>query len=262
MVREYTIRYKNVQFYNKDNKKLSLLHLILEKAPEWSIDDSKMTKQLMTSERSFDVSRESIYNFLVNDVTEKFNVIIEFDNITNTIIPYEATEDGLTEDGTIDQEWGSDVFISKDNLAQEISIRYSVDDIVTKLQVSGADDLSFREVNLGSNYIMNLDYYHNLNWMDVDIYEAYQRYLDAVALYSPKYEAEMQKWVAAYNTWNDMMNAVPVEGNVVLVGDEFKKLYCTYTPWDTAWIAASIVLSSSNINQYKTFDNLTQSSIL
>lgn len=252
----YVTVYKNVQFYNKDNQKLSLLHLILEKAPEWSIDDSKMSKQLMTSERSFDVSRESIYNFLVNDVTEKFNVIIEFDNITNTIIPYEATEDGLTEDGTIDQEWGSDVFISKDNLAQEISIQYSTDDIVTKLQVSGADDLSFREVNLGSNYIMNLDYYHNLNWMDVDIYEAYQRYLDVVALYGPKYEAEMQRWVAAYNTWNDMMNAVPVEGNVILVGDEFEKLYCTYTPWDTAWTAPSIVLSGSNINQYQTFDNL------
>lgn len=252
----YINAYPNVQFYNKDKPELSLLHLVLEKAPEWSIDDTKMTKQLMTSERRFDVSKESIYNFLVNDITEKFNVIIEFDNITNTIIPSVATEDGLTEDGAIDQDWASDVFITKDNLAQEINIKYSTDEIVTKLQVSGADSLSFREVNLGSNYIMNLDYYHNLNWMDVDIYEAYQRYLDAVALYGPKYEAEMQKWVAAYNTWNDMMNAVPVEGNVVLVGDEFKKLYCTYTPWNTAWINPSIVLSSSNITQYKTFDNL------
>lgn len=252
----YINAYPNVQFYNKENPKLSLLHLVLEKAPEWSIDDTKMTKQLMTSERRFDISRESIYNFLMNDVVEKFKVIIEFDNITNTIIPYEATEDGLTEDGTIDPYWSSDVFISKDNLAQEIGIKYSTDDIVTKLQVAGADDLSFREVNLGSNYIMNLDYYHNLNWMDVDIYEAYQRYLDAVALYGPKYEAEMQRWVAAYNTWNDMMNAVPVEGNVVLVGDEFKKLYCTYTPWNTAWIDPTIVLSSSNISQYQTFDNL------
>lgn len=251
----YINAYPAVQFYNPNKKELSLLNLMLdEKAPEWKI--GHVDKSLCTKERKLDYSRESIYNALNNDVREKFSCLVDFDTLNMEINFYETTEDGLTSEDTIDDQWASDVFISKENLASQINIKQSTDDIVTKLQVSGADDLSFREVNLGSNYIMNLDYYHNLNWMDVDIYEAYQRYLDAVALYGPMYEAEMQKWVAAYNTWNDMMNAVPVEGNVVLVGDEFKKLYCTYTPWDTAWTASNIVLSNSNINQYQTFDNL------
>lgn len=251
----YINNYPNVQFYNPNNKELSLLNLMLdEKAPEWKI--GHVDKSLWTKERKLDFDRESIYNALNNEITEKFSCMVDFDSLDMEINFYETTEDGLTADDTIENQFASDVFISKENLASQIEIQQSNDDIVTKLQVSGADDLSFREVNLGSNYIMNLDYYHNLNWMDVDIYEAYQRYLDAVAIYGPKYEAEMQKWVAAYNTWNDMMNAVPVEGNVVLVGDEFKKLYCTYTPWDTAYINPSITLSNSNINQYQTFDNL------
>lgn len=251
----YINAYPAVQFYNPNNKKLSLLNLMLdEKAPEWKI--GHVDKSLWKKERKLDFDRESIYNALNNEVTEKFSCIVDFDSLNMEINFYEATEDGLTTDDTIDDQFSSDVFISKENLASQIEIKQSNDDLVTKLQVSGADDISFREVNLGSNYIMNLDYYHNLNWMDVDVYEAYQRYLDAVKVYAPQYEAAMQRWVGAYNTWNDMMNAVPVEGNVMLVGDEFKKLYCTYTPWDTAWTATNIVLSNSNINQYQTFDNL------
>ena len=40
----------------------------------------------------------------------------------------------------------------------------------------------------------------------------------------------MQEYVGALNAWNDIVNAVPVDGNVLLVGDEFKQLYCTYVP--------------------------------
>lgn len=75
-----------VVFYNEANPKLSLLHLALEGVYGWKIghiDDS-----LKTLARSFDVDRQSVYDFLMNDVCEKCNCYIVFDTLKNEINIY------------------------------------------------------------------------------------------------------------------------------------------------------------------------------
>ena len=223
----YIHGYANVQFYDPYTPELSLLHLIFTKIPEWKIGNVDAT--LWHKERKFDQERIAVYDFLMNDIQDAFNVAIEWDTITNTVNFYEEAEDGITEDNTVQTRWETDVFISRENLANEINISYSTDNIKTKLKVSGSDNLEIREVNLGKNYIMNLDYYHNLDWMESDLFSAYNAYLAKVKEYSPKYIEATNKWVEAYNKWDNLLNAVPAEGNIVLVGDEFKKLYCVYT---------------------------------
>lgn len=229
----YVHGYANVQFYDPYTPELSLLHLIFENIPEWKIGHVDAT--LWHKERKFEQERIAVYDFLVNDVSDVFGCVVEWDTLTNTVNFYEEADDGIADNGMVQSRFETDVYISKDNLANEINIKYSTDNIKTRLKVSGADGLDIREVNLGQNYIMNLDYYHNDDWMEQDLVEAYQRYLDAVKKYAPQYETAMQGWVAANNKYNELMNAVPVEGNVVLIGDEFKKLYCVYTPIDTAY---------------------------
>lgn len=224
----YIKKYPNVRFYWPTRPELSLLHLVFAKIPGWTIKNVDAT--LWRKERKFDEDRISVYDFLMNEVSEKFKCVVEWDTITNEVSFYEEAEDGITEENTVQTRWDTDVYISRDNLASEINIKYSTDDIKTKLKVSGADNLDIREVNLGKNHIINLDYYHNYEWMEQDLYEQYKKYKKAVETYSPEYAETVQGWVAAYNKWNDLMNAVPAEGNVVLVGDEFKKLYCVYTP--------------------------------
>ena len=226
----YIKRYPNVRFYWPTNQKLSLLHLIFEKIPEWNIGN--VDAVLWRKERKFDESRISVYDFLMNSVQDTFNVVIEWDTITNTVNFYEEADDGITDDDTVQTRWETDVFISRENLANNINVRYSTDDIKTKLKVSGADNLDIREINIGNNYIMNLSFYHTPEWMEPDLFQAYADYLSAVELYSPQYADATNGWVSAYNQWNDVMNAVPAEGNVVLVGDIFQKLYCVYTPQD------------------------------
>ena len=234
----YVKSYPNVRFYWPTKPGLSLLHIVFEKMPGWKIGNVDTT--LWRKERKFDEDRIAAYDFLMNELQETFKCAVEWDTITNTVNFYEEEEDGITEDNTIQSRWETDVFISRDNLANEININYSTDDIKTKLKVSGADDLDIREVNLGKNYIMNLDYYHTLDWMEQDLFERYDDYLDAVKEYEPQYTKAMQNWVGAYNKWNDLMNAVPAEGNVVLVGDPFEKLYCVYGPIDTAYLPQKV----------------------
>lgn len=222
----YIHGYANVQFYDPHTPELSLLSLIFEKIPEWKI--GHVDYSLRSKERKFDEEHIAVYDFLMNNVSDTFRAVIEWDSINGVVNFYEEAEDGINDDGTIQTRWETDVFISRSNLASEVSISYSTDDIKTKLKVSGSDDLDIREVNLGKNYILNLDYYHDDEWMDQELIEAYDDYLEAVAEYSPQYKTAMQNWVSAYNKYDELMNAVPAEGNVLLVGDEFKKLYCIY----------------------------------
>lgn len=257
----YVRKYPRVEFYHPTKPKLSLVHLILELAPEWQI--GRVDAALWHKERSFDETRVAIYDFLTGTVAETFGCIVEFDTLTNTINFYEEVDDGITEDNEVATRWKTDVTISRENLASEINVSYSSDNIKTKLVVSGADDLSISEVNFDRNAIMNLSFYHTLDWMEQDLFEAYDNYLktleeaetglDAYGLPSKNFPVShsdaVQKWVAAQNKWNDAMHAVPAENDAVLVGDEFKKLYCMYTPINTAFTTETISeVNPNNLN--------------
>ena len=240
----YVKKYPNIRFYWPSKPELSLLHLVFEKIPEWSIGN--VDAKIWHKERKFSEERISVYDFLENNVADTFNCVVEWDTLTNTVNFYEEVDDGISDDGTVQSRFETDVYISRENLATELNVSYSTDNIKTKLSVSGSDSLDIREVNLGKNYIINLDYYHTPDWMETDLLEAYDNYLEKIEEYSPKYTASMQGWVAANNKYHDLMNTVPAEGNVVLVGDEFKKLYCVYTPIDTAYLSQTII--DSNID--------------
>ena len=77
---------KPVVLYNLDNKELSLLHLVLEKVYGWEIGHVDLSLQKLN--RTFEVDRESVYDFLMNEVCDKFNCYIVFDTIHNKINVY------------------------------------------------------------------------------------------------------------------------------------------------------------------------------
>lgn len=250
----YVKRFGNVQFYSNNPSKrgLSLLHLIFENIPDWKIGN--VDQSLWRKERRFSEDRISVYDFIQNNLHDTFGCVAVWDSLSGQVHFYEELEDDAEEENEASTRFETDVFISKDNLASECKVSYSSDNIKTKLVVTGSDDLNIREANLGRNEIMDLSFYHNLDWMEPDLYEAYSKYLDALqeaetgldkyGLTSKKYPMSypdaMKGWVAANNHYTEITNAVPVEGNVVLVGDEFKKLYCVYSPLNTAYSTITI----------------------
>ena len=167
-----------VTLYNDENTKLSLLHLAIEKAYGWKINH--VDASLKTLSRKFEVDRQSIYDFLMNEVCEKFNCYVIFDTEKNEINVYAESKtskfigDGRTNQFTISPkfdeintvsvdgykttrwqynsttgaltledtpvsgarievvdgaltEWETDVFVTFDNLSQEITISYDAD---------------------------------------------------------------------------------------------------------------------------------------
>ena len=225
-----------VSLYNQSNAKLSLLDIALEKIYGWTIN--YVDPSLKSMSRQFDISRASVYDFIVQDICEKFNCYAIFDTINNEINLYaeslitkhigdggskefvvasayeklgtvsldgykttkysyrietdKATgkktgyitfEDAPKENVKIEitdgsqEQWQTDVYVTFDNLAQEVNVSYSAEDIKTVLTVKGADDLDIREVNMGLPYIIDLSYYYTVDWMGQNLYDAYTQYL-------------------------------------------------------------------------------------
>lgn len=217
-----------ITLYNPTNTKLSLLHLVLSEVYGWKI--GHVDTSLQTLSRQFEIDRESVYDFLMNEVCEKFNCYIVFDTINNIINVYAESltskfiGDGKTNTFTISPpfsqigtvsvdgykttrwtynqsngaliledipeygahievvdgaltEWETDVFISFDNLAQEVNINYDADSIKTRLDVTYGDDYDIRETNLGLPYLTDLSYYYTVDWMGQELYDAYTKYL-------------------------------------------------------------------------------------
>lgn len=71
---------------DKSNPKLSLLHLVLEEVYGWKV--GYVSPSLQTLSRQFEVDRESVYDFLMNEICEKFNCYIVFDTFNNEINIY------------------------------------------------------------------------------------------------------------------------------------------------------------------------------
>ena len=220
-----------VALYNPSRPDISLLHIVLEKIYGWKIGHIDASLQSMS--RTFEISRVSVYDFIVQDICDKFNCFAVFDTINNTInlyaeasvykieslsattniiqLPnvyrfdsigsitingyktsdyqYEQSTGKITFNKSIEkgsfievtdgsqEKWQTDIYVSFDNLAQEVNVSYSTDDIKTVLTVKGSDDLDIREVNMGLPYIIDLSYYHNVDWMGQDLYDAYTAYL-------------------------------------------------------------------------------------
>ena len=218
-----------VVLYNPNDSTHSLLHLVLQKAYGWTI--GHVDDELANQSRSFEVDRESIYDFLMNEMCETFKCYIEFDTINNTVNVYSENEierfigDGVkasfqltkgisdTSEVTINghvvsqysydsetkiisfitapssgdivevtdnfkSKYDTDVFVTFENLSNEMKVNYSADDIKTVLTVKGADDLDIRNVNFGLPSIMNLDYYCTPEWMGDKLCREYEAYID------------------------------------------------------------------------------------
>ena len=87
-----------VVLYNPSDVSHSLLHLVLQKAYGWTI--GHVDEELASQGRSFEVDRESIYDFIMNDMCDTFKCYVEFDTINNIINVYSENEiERFTGDG-------------------------------------------------------------------------------------------------------------------------------------------------------------------
>ena len=182
---QYELSYKTIDYLNgtyklydatdnfdEDGNPTTTMGYIMYLAPGWQMGEIDST--LNSIYRTFDISGKTLLDFLYNDLEEAYQCIVDFDFENRKISLYSVTS--LLESPTMN----TDIYLSFDNLMNNFEMSENSDDIITKLYVSG-QDLDIRQVNpLGTNYIINIDYYKNSDWMSDGLITALNNWESAV----------------------------------------------------------------------------------
>lgn len=163
-------------FWNPVTPDSTLMQIILELMPSWSL--GYIDSELVGKYRTFEVSDENLYNFIKGTIQESYNCIFDFDTMTRRINVKSAKSTVPT----------NPVYISNGNLAEEITVEENTENIVTRLDVNGADGVTIRDVNpMGTNQIINLDYFMNTDNFDAALIEKYWSWKDTYKNYQQQY---------------------------------------------------------------------------
>ena len=184
--------YVRTIFYDPTNPKGSLLHRILNVTPNWHVghvDDS-----LAKMQRTLDVDDTDVYSFLTGEVSEAFNCLFIFDTFNETVNAYDLNKYGTD----------TDIFVSMDNLAQNMTETIDQNSIITCYRVNGGDGVYINEVNPnGTNKLYNFEYY--LPQMSSDIQTKVIAYNNKYQSLKPQYEdimLRMQKQIGIIQELN------------------------------------------------------------
>lgn len=215
---------KSIVLYDQYNPELSLLHLALNKVSGWKIgivdqtvaittieehtvnEDGSVTTKTVTSasKRTFDIDSKSVYAFLTQDVSKKFECIFEFDIIKREINVRDVDTYGKD----------SNVFISYRNLIQELNYSPAQENnILTRFDVRGADDLTIDAVNFGTSTIEDLSYYLNTkHHVSDDLVDHYNKWLKAIEEARKKYMYYNRQYNILMEKRDEVNNRVPNDG--------------------------------------------------
>ena len=185
-----TIFYRDLSAYSIGSamyKKLynsSLLHRILDKAPNYKIGHVDASLMNLKSWFQYSISDSNIYDELTGEISDDYHCLFKFDSENRTISAYDLYNTchncgyrGDFHDNCPECEstnyggaYGEDtaIYVSKENLSTSASIESSEDSLKNCFYITGGDDLMTSSVAIanpsGSNYIVNFsdEMYENM----------------------------------------------------------------------------------------------------
>ena len=125
--------------------------LICDYLPTWEI--GKVSADLKNKWRTFDVPDATLYDFLMNEVSESYECIFVFDTIGRKINAYtieEAVHD-------------SDIYVGYGNFLKSEKIEEISEEITTVMSCYGGEGVNIASVNpLGSVFLYNFDHFKEM----------------------------------------------------------------------------------------------------
>lgn len=182
----------------------SLLGIIMSLIPSWSIGE--VDPDLWYNYKTFTINDQNLYNFMMNEVQNKYKCIFEFDTYNRKINVKALANIGKD----------SLAYFSFNNLIKDIEITELSDETVTLLEVFGQSPVDIRAVNpTGENVIR--DYTSKLSWIDVALankWRSYQTRIDSAqsgyATLRSQYRVRQAAILTQQNRLNDLNNELVV----------------------------------------------------
>lgn len=208
--KKITIENGTYNFWNPVTPDSTLLGMILEEMPAWSV--GSVDKALIGRYRTFEVSDENIYNFIKGTAQNSYNCIFDFDTYERKINVREASSVVPV----------NPIFISNQNLAKEISVEEDTENIVTRLDVNGADGVTIRDVNpSGTNKIIDLSYFMTPENFDQSIIDKYKTWEAEYKNYQlPYYNLSVEYALQVMRATTEKAAQTELEGDLTVLENE------------------------------------------
>ena len=171
------------EFYDPVTPEGTLMATIIDLIPSWDL--GTIDSGLWTKYRTFDISDQSILNFLLNDVSQAYECVFEFD--------FEDQDINIKELANVGTD--TNIFIGYNNLIKTLKVEEDASELVTCLRVWGSNDLTIRHVNpSGTDKMYDLSYVKNPDFMSQDLIDAIDAYEAIFAANQSTYASELTSW--------------------------------------------------------------------
>lgn len=192
--------------YNPLDVTHSIMHIVIEKNPAWSI---KYIDLLISTEyRSFNIDSIDTYSFLTSNVSETYECIFLFDGYDRSISAYKLESLG-TDNGII---------LNYRNVIKNIKMDSDDGNVKTVLTVIGGNDertntpLGIIDVNIsGTNQIYNFNYF--LSMMSTELQGGLKKYNELCTANAESYQTKLSALLSLYDERNTLKNKVPDDEN-------------------------------------------------
>lgn len=164
MAKEYVV------FYRPDKKDLSLMHLVLEKMPGWSVDDGDIDDELWNVKLSFSEDNINLYALLTSTIAPKAECIFMFDTLHRKI-------KAIGKKKLDSYRYETNVFIGYRNLAQSVSISVDEDSVYTRFNCEGSDSLKLNDWNYNDSRIFDISYFTREPYMSSSLQEKVKKWV-------------------------------------------------------------------------------------
>lgn len=156
-----------ITFCNDRNHELSLMHLVLDRVPGWSV--GYIDPAIKNEKYSFEADNTNAYAFLNTTVANVVKCVFYFDTINRTVSAY--AKENIGKD--------TNIFIGWRNALNMLKMSPQTDIMYNALTIQGDEELDITRVNYGRSQIYNLDYYLTTNYFPqetIDKVKAWQKW--------------------------------------------------------------------------------------
>ena len=164
MAKEYVV------FYRPDKKDLSLMHLVMEKMPGWSVEDNDIDNELWNLKLSFSEDNINLYALLTSTIAPKAECIFMFDTLHRKI-------KAIGKKKLDSYKYETNVFIGYRNLAQSVSVSVDEDSVYTRFNCEGADSLKLNDWNYNDSRIFDISYFTREPYMSSSLQEKVKKWV-------------------------------------------------------------------------------------
>lgn len=164
MAKEYVV------FYRPDKKDLSLIHLVMEKMPGWSVEDDDIDNELWNLKLSFSEDNINLYALLTSTIAPKAECIFMFDTLHRKI-------KAIGKKKLDSYRYETNVFIGYRNLAQSVSVSVDEDSVYTRFNCEGADSLKLNDWNYNDSRIFDISYFTREPYMSSSLQEKVKKWV-------------------------------------------------------------------------------------